>query len=63
MYYVGVYSLKFHLTFHYIKGEENVVTNALSRLPIEPLAEVDRIQHDVDPDYNAKVFSIELDSE
>ena len=39
------------------------MTDALSRLPIKPLAEVDRIQPDVDPEYNAEVFSIKLDNE
>ena len=54
---------EFHPTFHYIKGEYNVVANAFSRLPIKPLAEVNKIQPDVDPEYNAEVFSIELDNE
>ena len=39
------------------------MADALSRLPIKPSVEVDRIQPDVDPDYNAKVYSIELDNE
>ena len=54
---------EFHATFHYIKGEDNLVDDEISLLPINPLAEVDRIQPDVDPDYNAKGFSIELDNE
>ena len=53
----------FHPTFHYIKGVVNVVADALSRRPIEASSEVGMIQHDVDPDYNAEVFSIELDNE
>ena len=54
---------EFHPTFHYIKGVDNVVANALSCLPIEASSEVGMIQHDVDPDYYAEVFSIELDNE
>ena len=53
----------FHPTFHYIKGVDNVVADALSCFPIEALSEVGMIQHDVDPDYNAEVFSIELDND
>ena len=54
---------EFHPTSHYIKGVDNVVADALSQLPIKPLVEVDRIQPDVDPEYNAEVFSIKLDNE
>ena len=54
---------EFHPTFHYIKGVDNVVADAISRLPMKTVEEADRIQPDVDPDYNAEVFSIELDSE
>ena len=54
---------EFHPTFHYIKGVDNVVADAISRLPMKTVEEADRIQPDVDPDYNAKVFSIELDNE
>ena len=54
---------EFHPTFHYIKGVDNVVANALSCLPIEARSEVEWIQHDADPDYNAEVFSIELNNE
>ena len=54
---------EFHPTFHYIKGVVNVFADALSCLPIKALSEVGMIQHDVDPDYNAEVFSIELDNE
>ena len=54
---------EFHPMFHYIKGVDNVVADALSRLPIEASSEVGMIQHDVDPEYNAEVFSIELNNE
>ena len=54
---------EFHPTFHYIKGVVNVFADALSCLPIKALSEVGMIQHDVDPDYNAEVFSIELDND
>ena len=63
MFYVGVFIEVFYPTFHYIKGVDNVVADALSCLPIEASSEVEMIQHDVDPDYNAEVFSIELDNE
>ena len=53
----------FHPTFHCIKGLDNVVADALSCHPIEALSEVGIIQNDVDPDYNAKGFSFELDNE
>ena len=54
---------EFHPTFHYIKDVDNIVAAALSCLPIKSLGEVEMIQHDVDLDYNAEVFSIELDNE
>ena len=63
VFYVGVFIEVFYPTFHYIKGVDNVVADALSCLPIEASSEVGMIQHDVDPDYNAEVFSIELDNE
>ena len=64
MFYVGFYLLRiFHPTFHCIKGVDNVVADALSCLPIEASSEVGMIQYDVDPDYNAEVFSIVLDNE
>ena len=53
----------FHPTFHYMKGEDNVVADAISRLLMKSLEEVEGIQLDVDPEYNAEVFSIEIDSE
>ena len=54
---------EFHPPFHYIKGEDNVVADAISCLPMKTLEEADRIQPDVDPDCNAKVSSIILDIE
>ena len=51
-----------HPTSHSITGVDNVVTDAISCVPIEALEGVDRTQPDVDSDYNAKLFSIKLDS-
>jgi hypothetical protein len=58
-----LYIEEFHPTFHYIKGVDNVVADAISRLPMKTVEEADRIQPDVDPDYNTEVFSIEPDNE
>ena len=52
----------FHPTFHYVKGVDNVVADALF-LPIKALSEVEWIQPHGDLDYNAKVFSVEQDNE
>ena len=38
------------------------MADAISHLGMKTVKEADRIQPDVDPDYNAEVFSIELDN-
>ena len=54
---------EFHPTFHYFKGVDNVVADALSRLPIKASVEVEKIQPNVDLEYIAKVFSIKFNNE
>ena len=54
---------EFHPTFHCIKGVDNVVADALFRLPIKASVKVEIIQPNVDLEYIAKVFSIKLDNE
>ena len=54
---------EFHPTFHCIKGEDNIVADAISHLPMKTVEEVDGIQHDVDSKHNAEVFSIKVNNE
>ena len=54
---------EFHPTFHYIKGADNVVADTLSRLPIKSSVEEEKKQSNVYLEYNAEVFSYELNSE
>ena len=51
-----------HPIFNFINVVDNVVSDTLSHLPFEASSEVGMIQHDVDPYFNAEVFSIELDN-
>ena len=46
----------FHLTIHYIKGEDNIGANTLSHLPQSSafFTELCLMQPDADPDYNLK---------
>ena len=56
---------QFHPTFHFIKGLDKVITDALSRLPQfdDPITEMELISPDITYDYNTENFSIELDND
>ena len=55
---------EFHPTFHCIKGIDNVIADAISRLPqcTESIVDTDLIQPNLDTDHNAEAFSLEFDN-
>ena len=55
---------EFHPIFHFIKGIDNVIADAISCLLqcTESIVDTDLIQPNLDPDHNAEAFSIEFDN-
>jgi hypothetical protein len=55
---------EFHPTFHYIKGVDDVIADAVSHLSQcnESIIDTNLIQPNLDPGHNAEVFSLEFNN-